>query len=230
MTKQNAFTMITIFSAGIAIGHYLTKSFDASVLDKSDYSHLSDSDLKASNRKIYSHAQNQITQSDRISMVQSSAVSSSIEKTKVSDSPNSIVPKRFVDESVLQNTIHERFPIVNPTLSAHSDGSSDLNEKNGQGTIYQHFNPDAILTRETWYKADGEDIYRSYYNSGQLKTVSWNQSNGTLTNLTYMESGLLEGRSDRFADGIVLSTSYNDLGQPSSVWRTDSTGKSVRVN
>jgi hypothetical protein len=134
-------------------------------------------------------------------------------------------------ENRLTSLLQGQLPgIRKPGQKQNPDGSVDVFGKSEDGKdIYRHFDPKGELTKEGWTDPTGENLHRSFYESGQLKSVSWFRSDRSLTSLGFSQEGLYEYRYDRLVDGTEYDTSYDDAGQVNGVWRRGADGKNVRV-
>ena len=122
-----------------------------------------------------------------------------------------------------------------PTLTKSSkvsneDGSLELYGTTADGAkFFAHVNPKNEMTKEGWNLENGDNVYRAYYETGQIKAMSWNRADHSLTSLNFTETGLYESRYDRLADESTFSTSYDDSGRVKEVWKTVKGGKPVKV-
>lgn len=117
------------------------------------------------------------------------------------------------------------------TQKKFPDGSVDVYGKSADGAnVFEHFNPAGELAKESMNYPSGEGVYRNFYNSGGIKSLSWNRTDQGSTSISFGESGYYETRYDRAPDQTTTSTTYDDTGQAKDVWHVGKDGKYVREN
>jgi YD repeat-containing protein len=163
----------------------------------------------------------------------------SAERLAAKPSPDSRMERPRNEKPVLSPELEARLlelaqsPIpraVKPGETVNADGSTDVYGMAEDGRkFYRHFDPRGELTKEGWNDdPGGEEVHRTYYETGQLKTMYWNRRDGSKTSIGFTLAGLYEYRWDKTPDGTEISTDYDDAGQVKSVWRRAQGGKPVR--
>lgn len=117
-------------------------------------------------------------------------------------------------------------PVANVSQKQSPDGAVEIHGKSDDGrSFFRHFNPKGELTKEGWDDSrTGENVYRSYYETGELKFISWLRADKSLTTIDFTQSGYRESRFDRLANGTTYATDYDDAGEVKSIWQTTKDG------
>ncbi len=131
----------------------------------------------------------------------------------------------------LEALIQNDFPSATTVeKTPNADGTWVAHEETEDGSVgYRHFSARDELISENWKLANGDDLFRSYYNGGGVKSFTLKRIDGSTTSVTLFESGLYEGRFDEMADGSRVATSYDGLGQLSGKWQIGKNGESTKI-
>ena len=150
--------------------------------------------------------------------------------------PNHVVdpdrdgPSESDAEDRLLNLIRDRFPQAKVFIrKANPDGTFASRETLGDGSaISRNFNTQGQMVEEDWRQSIGDEVIRTYFDSGSIKEFWLKRTDGSTTTIAFSESGLFKARTDDLADGTEVTTSYNAQGLALERWRKDKDGKSVR--
>jgi hypothetical protein len=134
--------------------------------------------------------------------------------------PNRIVdpyrdgPSEGDAEDRLLSLIRDRFPQAKVFIrKANSDGTFDSRETlNDTSTISRNFNSQGRMIEEVWSQSIGNEVTRTYFDSGAIKQFLLKRLDGSATTIAFTESGLFKARTDNLADGTEINTTYNDRG------------------
>ncbi len=108
------------------------------------------------------------------------------------------------------------------------DGGVATFEQTDDGSsINRSFSAKGELRAEGLISMSGEQVDRSYYDTGKLKGFSWARPGGFRIDIKLSAAGLYEGRQDTLASGEKIITKYDDYGQVRERWRQLKNGRHV---
>src|SRR6185369_7416109 len=100
------------------------------------------------------------------------------------------------------------------------DGGVMTHEQLDDGsTVNRVFSPRGELRAESQLTLKGDEIQKSYYETGRVKSLSWSRSDGTRIDVRLTPSGIYEGRQDTATDGSKVVTRFDSEGKVVSRWR-----------
>ncbi len=92
-------------------------------------------------------------------------------------------------------------------------------ERMPDGTeVGRSYNSRGVLTSEGWNTQDGGRVWRTLFESGQVKAFTWKQVDGTSTSVVVDSRGIFSARKDTFPNGDGVSWEYDDNGAVSQKW------------
>ena len=96
--------------------------------------------------------------------------------------------------------------------------------------VIRAYNNKGILINETWGADGGETIYRSYYESGQVKDMRWVTTSGTIIMISEDSDGDYLSRIDELPNGDKFTYEFDRNGRVTKKWFIKKGTKQVLVN
>ena len=111
------------------------------------------------------------------------------------------------------------------------DGGIFSKEKMPDGSeVTRSYNNKGILTNETWGSEGGETIFRSFFESGQVKDMRWITDKGTIIMITEDSDGDYVSRIDDLPNGDKFTYEFDSNGRVTKKWFVKKGSKPVLVN